>query len=279
MAEPRAIGSSSGSAEKFWAHELSYSSLASNDSGYTQQPWLPDDLAGQCMQCARPFHFLRWTHHCRDCGGVFCRSCTSHRVEAAASAASADGTTIRLCDNCAFSIKHPLHLGCDNPIACRRCAAPATGRQLGVYFNMLVKFLLCGACCSHETCWCGQPPRATNRRKGALSGGPCAQVPRLELRRIVRPAGSGARAATADQGGHQGGLGDGAPRRGCSAADRARAARLAAAEVADRAAGRRRPGRALSSDRAAVTRLLDVETSSMMRALISLVSHLWPPYI
>ena len=149
----RAIGSSSGGAEKYWAHELSYSSLASNDSGYTQQPWLPDDLAGQCMDCGRPFHFLRWTHHCRDCGGVFCSRCSSHRVETARSAASAAGGTIRLCKNCAFSPKHPVHLGCDNPIACRRCAMPATSRHLGVYLSMAAKFLLCGACCSHETCW------------------------------------------------------------------------------------------------------------------------------
>ena len=53
-----------------WSHELSQSSLASNDSGYTQQPWLPEDLVLSCMLCKRPFHLMRWTHHCRDCGGV-----------------------------------------------------------------------------------------------------------------------------------------------------------------------------------------------------------------
>ena len=53
----------------YWMHELSYTSLESNDSGYTQQPWLPDELCGYCMLCNQRFHLWRWTHHCRDCGG------------------------------------------------------------------------------------------------------------------------------------------------------------------------------------------------------------------
>ena len=50
-----------------------YSSLDSTDSGYTQQPWLPDEICAHCMICQRPFHIWRWTHHCRDCGGIFCK--------------------------------------------------------------------------------------------------------------------------------------------------------------------------------------------------------------
>ena len=49
----------------YWLHELSYSSLESNDSGYTQQPWLPDELCGHCMLCQQEFHLWRWMHHCR----------------------------------------------------------------------------------------------------------------------------------------------------------------------------------------------------------------------
>ena len=55
--------------DSYWMHELSYSSLESSDSGYTQQPWLPDDVSGHCMICAQKFTLFRWTHHCRDCGG------------------------------------------------------------------------------------------------------------------------------------------------------------------------------------------------------------------
>lgn len=65
----------------YWMHELSYSSLESSDSGYTQQPWLPDELCTDCMLCQQPFGLFRWTHHCRDCGGLYCSECSSHRVE------------------------------------------------------------------------------------------------------------------------------------------------------------------------------------------------------
>lgn len=62
-------GNVQSSSDNYWLHELSYSSLASNDSGYTQQPWLPDELCTHCMICQQRFDLWRWTHHCRDCGG------------------------------------------------------------------------------------------------------------------------------------------------------------------------------------------------------------------
>ena len=111
----------------FWMHELSYSSLESTDSGYTQQPWLPDELCTNCMHCQRPFDLWRWTHHCRDCGGLFCHECSSHRVPSSAR----DGpATLRVCDRCAFSAAYPEHLGCDNPFACKRCSLPRWRRRL-----------------------------------------------------------------------------------------------------------------------------------------------------
>ena len=39
----------------FWLHELSYSSLGSSDEGYTNQPWLPDELCANCMHCGQEF--------------------------------------------------------------------------------------------------------------------------------------------------------------------------------------------------------------------------------
>ena len=87
--------SGGGSASQgYWMHELSYSSLESSDSGYTQQPWLPDELCTNCMLCQQPFSLWRWTHHCRDCGGLFCHECSSHRV----ASSSKDGpATLRVC--------------------------------------------------------------------------------------------------------------------------------------------------------------------------------------
>lgn len=42
--------------------------------------WLPDSSSTVCMQCTAPFTALtRGRHHCRFCGGVFCRACTKGR--------------------------------------------------------------------------------------------------------------------------------------------------------------------------------------------------------
>lgn len=42
--------------------------------------WLPDSSTTVCMQCTAPFTALtRGRHHCRFCGGVFCRACTNGR--------------------------------------------------------------------------------------------------------------------------------------------------------------------------------------------------------
>ncbi|KAL6634555.1 hypothetical protein ACP70R_027226 [Stipagrostis hirtigluma subsp. patula] len=42
--------------------------------------WLPDSYASSCMQCAAPFTAVtRGRHHCRFCGGIFCRACSKGR--------------------------------------------------------------------------------------------------------------------------------------------------------------------------------------------------------
>ncbi|KAF8406821.1 hypothetical protein HHK36_005942 [Tetracentron sinense] len=42
--------------------------------------WLPDSSTMVCMQCTAPFTALtRGRHHCRFCGGIFCRACTKGR--------------------------------------------------------------------------------------------------------------------------------------------------------------------------------------------------------
>lgn len=42
--------------------------------------WLPDSYTTVCMQCTAPFTALtRGRHHCRFCGGIFCRVCTKGR--------------------------------------------------------------------------------------------------------------------------------------------------------------------------------------------------------
>ncbi|CAE6074853.1 unnamed protein product [Arabidopsis arenosa] len=42
--------------------------------------WLPDSLATTCMQCSTPFTAITCgRHHCRFCGGIFCRNCSKGR--------------------------------------------------------------------------------------------------------------------------------------------------------------------------------------------------------
>ncbi|KAK1364891.1 RING/FYVE/PHD-type zinc finger family protein [Heracleum sosnowskyi] len=42
--------------------------------------WLPDSSSKSCMQCNNPFTALtRGRHHCRFCGGIFCRACSKGR--------------------------------------------------------------------------------------------------------------------------------------------------------------------------------------------------------
>ncbi|KAF5204969.1 Sh3 domain-containing ysc84-like protein [Thalictrum thalictroides] len=47
----------------------------------TEPPeWLPDSATSACMQCTSPFTALtRGRHHCRFCGGIFCRACSKGR--------------------------------------------------------------------------------------------------------------------------------------------------------------------------------------------------------
>ena len=180
------VGCGTGS-DGCWHHELSYASLESTDSGYTQQPWLPDELVTKCMLCQQPFGMWRWSHHCRDCGGCFCRECTRHRVDSL----SKDGpATLRLCDRCAFSSAHPEHLGCEcaptttlrtmptpritwsshtlpnahrRPLQCSRCSFPRSERQLCVYVLLVVRVAACGFCapCATSIASCLGTPAAT----------------------------------------------------------------------------------------------------------------------
>ncbi|KAF7014814.1 unnamed protein product [Triticum aestivum] len=42
--------------------------------------WLPDSSASVCLQCSFPFTALtRGRHHCRFCGGIFCKECSKGR--------------------------------------------------------------------------------------------------------------------------------------------------------------------------------------------------------
>lgn len=61
--------------------------------------WLPDSSSSICMQCNDPFTAVtRGRHHCRFCGGVFCRNCTKGRCLLPAK--FRERNPQRVCDTC-----------------------------------------------------------------------------------------------------------------------------------------------------------------------------------
>jgi hypothetical protein len=59
--------------------------------------WVPDEARKNCRDCDRSFHLVRRRHHCRACGDIFCRWCTSNRITIPRL-----GYTeyVRVCDSC-----------------------------------------------------------------------------------------------------------------------------------------------------------------------------------
>ncbi|WOK93254.1 hypothetical protein Cni_G01949 [Canna indica] len=61
--------------------------------------WLPDSYTRVCMQCNSPFTAItRGRHHCRFCGGIFCRECTKGRCLLPVK--FRDRNPQRVCDTC-----------------------------------------------------------------------------------------------------------------------------------------------------------------------------------
>ncbi|XP_053735278.1 RUN and FYVE domain-containing protein 1 [Synchiropus splendidus] len=57
--------------------------------------WLKDDEATQCKQCQKEFSIARRKHHCRNCGDIYCSSCSSQEL-----ALPSYPRPVRVCDMC-----------------------------------------------------------------------------------------------------------------------------------------------------------------------------------
>uniref|UniRef100_A0A7N6B5N4 RUN and FYVE domain containing 1 n=1 Tax=Anabas testudineus TaxID=64144 RepID=A0A7N6B5N4_ANATE len=57
--------------------------------------WLKDDEATQCKQCEKEFSIARRKHHCRNCGDIYCNSCSSNEL-----ALPSYPRPVRVCDRC-----------------------------------------------------------------------------------------------------------------------------------------------------------------------------------
>ncbi|KAJ9458769.1 Lateral signaling target protein 2 [Diplonema papillatum] len=80
--------------------------------------WLNDREVRSCMLCVAPFTVVRRRHHCRKCGGIFCRACSSTTVNVSyfsttpnwplAVAPSGQGKKHRICKTCkSYALKLP----------------------------------------------------------------------------------------------------------------------------------------------------------------------------
>ncbi|GAA6098543.1 RUN and FYVE domain-containing protein 1-like isoform X2, partial [Tachysurus ichikawai] len=57
--------------------------------------WLKDDEATQCKQCRKEFSISRRKHHCRNCGDIYCSSCSGNEL-----ALPSYPRPVRVCDVC-----------------------------------------------------------------------------------------------------------------------------------------------------------------------------------
>ncbi|XP_071314121.1 RUN and FYVE domain-containing protein 1 [Trachinotus anak] len=57
--------------------------------------WLKDDEATKCKQCQKEFSISRRKHHCRNCGDIYCNSCSSNEL-----ALPSYPRPVRVCDVC-----------------------------------------------------------------------------------------------------------------------------------------------------------------------------------
>ncbi|XP_075897710.1 RUN and FYVE domain-containing protein 1 [Nelusetta ayraudi] len=57
--------------------------------------WLKDDEATQCKQCQKEFSISRRKHHCRNCGDIYCSSCSGNEL-----ALPSYPRPVRVCDMC-----------------------------------------------------------------------------------------------------------------------------------------------------------------------------------
>ncbi|CAN3363456.1 hypothetical protein DICA2_E11606 [Diutina catenulata] len=71
----------------------------------TRKHWLRDETVDKCMisSCPRVFNFFERRHHCRKCGGIFCKEHTSHLLyinHLAQFTTGGRGTLSKVCDRC-----------------------------------------------------------------------------------------------------------------------------------------------------------------------------------
>nr|XP_039274193.1 RUN and FYVE domain-containing protein 2-like isoform X2 [Styela clava] len=62
---------------------------------FAEKTWEKDREVKNCAQCDKPFSLARRKHHCRNCGQIYCNTCSDNTMPLASSA-----KPVRVCDSC-----------------------------------------------------------------------------------------------------------------------------------------------------------------------------------
>lgn len=67
------------------------------NGGDTTPTWTPDKFSTHCSACSKEFTVTRRKHHCRQCGQIFCGSCSEY---VAILPSDPSGKAVRVCNSC-----------------------------------------------------------------------------------------------------------------------------------------------------------------------------------
>jgi hypothetical protein len=76
---------------------------------HSRPVWEPDNASSRCRLCRQDFSFINRRHHCRKCGRLVCKTCSTIRKlvkdpakkTSTAPEVSTSGSAVRVCDDCA----------------------------------------------------------------------------------------------------------------------------------------------------------------------------------
>lgn len=77
--------------------------VESNRRLKAMERWIDDKDVQQCMECEAPFSLTVRRHHCRSCGGVYCKKCTEFSI-----LTSQSKKKVRVCEKCFVLHNHSL---------------------------------------------------------------------------------------------------------------------------------------------------------------------------
>ncbi|ODV77284.1 FYVE-domain-containing protein [Suhomyces tanzawaensis NRRL Y-17324] len=120
----------------------------------TRKHWVKDEVVFKCSipKCPKVFNFFERRHHCRKCGGIYCKEHTSHYLyinHLAQFTTGGRGTLSKVCDNCISEynqfIQNEFGVSISNSSQRSTPNLSFRSRRKSAMNSLLVVFLLTGA--------------------------------------------------------------------------------------------------------------------------------------